>query len=184
MKIRQSLQQFSYLFYELKRMNNVHWWRWFGCWFTGGFWAIASYRIERSLYLLLGKGYPAIRILFTPLIFLLSPWFGRVEIHYRADIGKGFLILHPSLGAVVCGSSVIGDSLTLTGGNCIGGRKKMRDGEINIGNNVTLGINAMVLGPVKVGNNVQISPGAVVTNDVEDNKIVVALPSRVISLNN
>ena len=183
MSIRKSLQQFAFLFHELKRMNNTRWWRWFSCWFTVGFWSVGGYRIERSLYLLLGKGYSICHIFFSPIIFLLSPWFGRVEIHYRANIGKGLIILHPSLGSVVNGASIIGENLVLSGGNCIGGRKKLNPGDITIGDNVTLGINAVVLGPIKIGNNVQISPGAVVTNDVEDNKIVVAIPSRVISMN-
>lgn len=183
MRIRKSLQQYLYLMYELNRMNNIHWWRWFSCWFTVGFWSIASYRIERSLYLLLGKGYSVIRVFLSPLFFMLSPWLGRVEIHYRADIGKGFILLHPTLGAVISPASVIGENLTLTGGNCIGGRKKLSTGDISIGDNLTMGINSVVLGPIKIGNNVQISPGAVVTNDVENDKVVVAIPSRVISTN-
>jgi serine O-acetyltransferase len=183
MRIQQSLQQISNLYHELKRMNNTRWWRWLSCWFTVGFWSMATYRIERSLYLLLGNGYSVVRIILSPVIFLLSPWLGRLEIHYRANIGEGMIILHPSLGAVVNAASIIGTNLTLSGGNCIGGRKKMNPGDIKIGNNVTLGINAVVLGPVKIGNNVEISPGAVVTNDVEDNKIVVAIPPRVISMN-
>jgi len=114
---------------------------------------------------------------------MLSPWLGRVEIHYRADIGKGFILLHPTLGAVISPASVIGENLTLTGGNCIGGRKKLSTGDISIGDNLTMGINSVVLGPIKIGNNVQISPGAVVTNDVENDKVVVAIPSRVIYTN-
>jgi serine acetyltransferase len=122
-----------------------------------------------------------IRIIFSPLIFLFSPWLGRAEIHYRAKIGKGLIILHPTLGVVVSGASVIGENLTLSGGNCIGGRKKLNTGEILIGDNVTLGINSIILGPVKIGSEVEISPGAVVTNDVDNEKVVVAIPPRTIA---
>ena len=180
MKIKEAVKQFRYLFIELKRMNNIHWWRWFSCWFSEVFIVIASYRIERALYLIFGKFYSGIRIVLSPVSLLLRPWLGKCEIHYRADIGPGFIIYHPSLGVVINGSSIIGKYFTLSGGNCIGARRTLETGEILIGDNVTLGINAVVLGPIKIGDNVQISPCAIASNDIPDNHLLIAIPPRAI----
>jgi serine acetyltransferase len=175
--MRKSLQQLSYLFYETQQLNNQRWWRWLGCWFTNSFWAIACYRIERACYLLLGRGWSAIRILISPVLFFLHPWFGQADIHYRAEIGMGLKILHPQLGIVINGNAVIGDHCTLTGGNCIGGRKTLVKGSIRLGNHVSLGANAVVLGPVIIGDNVNIGAGAVVINDAPDNCFLVGVPA-------
>lgn len=158
-------------------MNNIHWWRWIYCWFSAPFWSVFLYRIDRALYLLLGKGWSVVRIVFLPLLFLLKPWFGALDIHYRANISKGLLILHPSLGVVINGSAVIGENLTLTGGNCIGGKSKLKPGDLVLGDNITLGANAVIIGPVKLGNNIQIGAGAVVIEDAPDNALLVGVPA-------
>ena len=176
-RINRSFQQIQFLFYEVRRMNNVHWWRWLNCWFTTSFWAVASYRLERSLFLFFGKAWSAFRIFLSPLIFLLTPWLAHSEIHYRADIGKGLLILHPSIGVVINGSAKIGENLTLTGGNCLGARKKLYPGDFIIGNNVSFGANAVALGPVIIGNYVNIGAGAVVIKDAPDNAVLVGVPA-------
>jgi len=180
MKIRLNiaLKQFNYLFCEVKLINNNRWWRWITCWFNSPFWVIANYRIERFLYLLFGSSWSVIRIVLLPINFLLKPWFSPAEIHYRADIRKGLMILHPNLGVVINGNTIIGESLLLTGGNCIGLRQKAGNGEFIIGNNVSLGANAVILGPVRIGNNVSIGAGAVVINDVPDNAIMVGVPAK------
>lgn len=176
-KFKEAFQQFQYLHFELKRMNNTRWWRWIDCWFSTSFWVIASYRIERSLYLIFGKGWSALRIILSPILFILSPWFGQVEIHYRADISKGLIVLHPSLGVVINGNAIIGENLTLTGGNCIGGRFKLKPGDLVLGNNISLGANAVILGPIKLGDNIQIGAGAVVIDDAPDSSILVGVPA-------
>lgn len=177
-RISKSLQQVSYLFFEIERMNNVHWWRWLSCWFTTSFWAVAFYRLERTMFLLFGKAWSAFRILLSPIIFLLHPWIGHSDIHYRAEIGKGLMVLHPILGTVINGSAVIGENLILTGGNCIGGRRRLSRGDLVIGDNVNLGANAVVLGPVTIGNNVKIGAGAVVIKDAPDNAVLVGIPAE------
>jgi serine O-acetyltransferase len=179
--MKKALQQFEYLFFELRAMNNTRWWRWLSCWFSSSFWAIAFYRIDRFCYLLFGRGWSVFRIFLSPLLFLLRPWIGYCEIHYRADIGKGLLILHPTLGIVVSGKAVCGQNLTLTGGNCIGGKPGVREGDIILGNGVSMGANAVVLGPVRIGNNVAIGAGAVVVMDVGDDETVVGVPAKPIT---
>lgn len=177
-----AFQQMAFLFYELKQMNNTRWWRWFSCWFSTSFWAIASYRLDRFFYLLLGRGWSGIRIILSPIFFLFRPWFGISEIHYRAEIGKGLIVLHPDLGVVISSKAIIGDHLTLVGGNCIGGRKKLSPGDLLIGDHVSLGANAVILGPVKVGNYVEVGAGAVVVKDVPDHAIVAGVPAVEIAL--
>jgi serine O-acetyltransferase len=156
--MKKSLKKIDFLFYELNKMNNTRWWRWLGCWFTTSFLVIASYRMSRCFYLAFGgKLFVAIKLILSPVLFIIRPWIGDHEIHYRADIGKGLSVLHPSLGIVVSAATTAGQNLVLTGGNCIGGRRSVRHGDIIIGDNTNLGANAVILGPIRLGNNIQIS---------------------------
>lgn len=111
-------------------------------------------------------------------MFLVRPWVRGAEIHYRAEIGKGMRILHPTLGIIVSGKSVCGENLVLTGENCIGSRPGTAEGAIKIGNNVSLGANAVILGPVTIGDNVQIGAGAVVVKDAPSNVVLVGVPAH------
>src|SRR5581483_3282678 len=95
------------------------WWRWLTCWFADSVMAITAYRLSRAMYLLLGPAWPAVSVVLLPLSVIARPWLGRCDIHYKADIGGGLLILHPALGVVVSGYAIVGSRLTLTGGNCI-----------------------------------------------------------------
>jgi serine O-acetyltransferase len=181
MSVRNAFQQLTFLIYELRRMNNTRLWRWLSCWFTTPFAVVFTYRLDRFFYLLLGKYWAVIRFLLSPIMFVARPWCGNCEIHYRAKIGRGLRVLHPSLGVVVSAYTIAGEELVLTGGNCIGGRQQLHTGDLVIGNNVNLGANATILGPVKVGDNVVIGAGAVVVNDIGSNETAVGVPARSIS---
>jgi serine O-acetyltransferase len=173
-RLRAAATQLGHLSYETRRLTGTKWWRWGNVWFTDTFWAIASYRLSRSAFLALGPAWPATRVAVSPLLHLARPWLGGCEINYRADIGKGLRILHPGLGVVISGKTVIGEHLVLVGGNCIGGRKALEHGDIEIGDNVLLGANACVLGPIRVGDNVRIGACAVVVKDLAPDAVVSA----------
>ncbi|MBC7814061.1 MAG: hypothetical protein H7175_23105 [Burkholderiales bacterium] len=181
-----AFHQLKYLYADLRRMVNVHWWRWYSVWFTTPFIAIFNYRLSRFFFLLLGKRfYPVLYTLLSPVFFILRPWFSGCEVHYKADIGPQFLILHPNLGVVVTQYTVAGKGLTLTGGNCIGrqAKKKALSGDyVVLGHNVTLGANASIIGPLTVGNNVFVGAGAVVVKDVEDNTTVAGVTAKPLHL--
>jgi len=104
----------------------------------------------------------------------------RHEICWKAEVGKGLRIIHPTLGIVIHGEAVVGKNCVLIGGNSLGGRKPIRRGQLILGNDVVLGIHSCVLGPVRVGNGVQIGAGAVVIHDQEDGAVVVGIPARAI----
>ncbi len=171
-------QQYLFLATDVQRMVNVHWWRWPWIPFTLPFSVVVSYRVSRSFYLLLGPVWGALRFALSPLAFILRPWMGNCEIHYRAQIGPGLKILHPSLGLVVSAHTVAGSGLTLTGGNCIGGRRPLEDGDICIGDGVSLGANAVLLGPARVGDRVTVGAGAVVVSDAVSGQVLVGVPAR------
>lgn len=173
-----AMDQWSFLLSEVKLVVNRKYWRWLTIWFGGCVWINISYRIDRSLFLIFGKTYPAVRPIFVPFFLVFAFLGGRHEIHYRAEIGRGLKIWHSSLGTVVSGYTVAGEDLTLTGGNIIGARKSLREGDIQIDSNVFLGGHATVLGPVKVGDNVQIGAGAVVVSDIRSGAIVAGVPAR------
>lgn len=150
-------------------------------WLSRVFWGIFLYRIERSGYLLLGKAYGYVRIIFIPLFNVIQAY-SNLDIHYKADIKGGMLVLHPSVGVVISGLSVIGKGLTLTGGNVIGGRAGCKPGEIIIGDHCNMGANAVVLGPVTLGNNISIGASAcVVHNCFTDNASLIGVPARMVN---
>jgi serine acetyltransferase len=82
--------------------------------------------------------------------------YSNLEIHYKADFKGGFMVLHASAGSVVSGLAIIGENLTHTRGNIIGGRTGCRLGELLKGDNCSLGANAVILGPIRLGNNIEV----------------------------
>lgn len=141
---------------------------------------IISYRIDRSGYLLFGASWTALRILLAPLNTFLALWSCRHEICWKAEVGKGLRIMHPTLGIVIHGEAVVGENCVLIGGNSLGGRRPIRRGQLVLGDDVVLGIHSCVLGPVRIGNGVQIGAGAVVVHDLKDGAVAVGIPARAI----
>jgi len=178
--LKQAFEQFNFMFYELTLVVNRRWWRWITCWLGGSAGVIVSYRLDRFGYLLFKNVWPAIRVLFYPIFLVLRMISASHEIHYAANIGRGLKILHPSLGVVINGKSILGEHLILTGGNCIGKRNAMGQGSLVVGSNVFLGANAVVLGPIRIGNRVQVGAGAVVIDDLPNNVVVVGVPAKII----
>lgn len=179
-RFKSALTQLHYLLYEVRQPIGSKPWRWLTCWFGGSVGVIISYRVDRFFYLLVGRPWALLRILLFPLFSVLRLLSANHQIHYRADIGKGLRILHPALGVVVSGHARIGKSLILTGGNCIGGRRALKPGELVLGDNITLGANAIVLGPVRIGSRTTIGAGAVVVKDSEDDVVLAGVPAHVI----
>ena len=124
-----------------------------------------------------GGGYFFVRVFFYPILCFIQA-LSRIEINYHADIGPGLKILHPSMGVVINGSCIIGDNLTLVGGNIIGLSKSVEGKDFVIGNNVTLGANACIIGPVRLGNNINIGALACVVKDAESNTTLVGVPAK------
>jgi serine O-acetyltransferase len=168
---------------EIRRLRSdvgvlMNWraWRWLTCWLRSQFWAVASYRLERALFLAAGPAWRIVHPPLRPLVGLVRP--GTVDIHCEASIGHGMLIAHPALGLVISAHAVIGERAVLTGGNCIGVRRELAAGDqLRIGNDVTLGANAVVLGPIRVGDSVVIGAGAVATHDVPDGAVLRSPPA-------
>lgn len=170
-RLRKAAEQLGHLAHEARQLNGDKWWRWGSVWFNESFQANVTYRLDRSAYLVLGDAWSAARVVLAPARFALRPWASRCDIHYRADIGRGFRILHPSLGVVVSGNAVIGENLVLVGGNCIGSQ---HDGAIVLGDDVVLGANACVIGPLTIGSSVRLGASALVTKDVDDGEVMLA----------
>jgi len=173
-----AFEQLQFMAAECAMIVNNRKWRWLTMWFGGSACIVLSYRIDRMLFLMLGRSYGLFRILFFPLFLFLRMASAKHEIHYRAEIGCGLRVFHPNLGIVVSGKCVIGNNLTLRGGNCIGGKKPLNHGDVQLGNNVSLGVNAVVLGPVTIGDNCTIGAGAVVLKNAESGASLVGVPAR------
>ena len=95
--------------------------------------------------------------------------YSNLDIHYKADIKGGLLVLHPSVGIVISGQAKIGKNLTLTGGNVIGAKRKTKKGEFEIGDNCNFGANATLIGPVVIANNISIGASACVIKNCLNN---------------
>lgn len=170
--------QFSYFVNDCKRICGKNKVRLVFIWLSRSFAGVFLYRIERSLFLLFGKYYSFIRILFLPIFNILQAY-SNIDIHYKADIKGGLLILHPSMGITISGMANIGENLTLTGGNVIGISKKCELDTFRIGDNCNLGANAVILGPIIIGNNITIGALACVTKSfTENNLTLVGSPAQ------
>lgn len=177
-------QQIRYFRQDLKRMLGKYKIRILHIWVSRVFWGIFLYRLERSLFLLLGKPYQYLRVIFLPFFNIIQAY-SNIELHYKSDIKGGLLILHPSVGVVISGLSVIGQNITLTGGNIIGSKPGCKYGDIKIGDHCTLGANAVILGPIMIGNGVNIGASACVIKDcLFDNATLVGVPAKVLNNNN
>ena len=152
--------------------------RWLVLFFEASAGVNISYRLDRLGYLLCGNAWTLLRLLLMPVFWFLRILSCRHELHFKANIGSGLRIMHPTLGVVVNGDAIIGKNLLLNGGNSIGCRKPIQRGDLVLGDDVQMGINACVLGPVKVGHRVKIGAGAVVIHDVRDDEAVVGVPAH------
>ena len=170
-------EQFYFFGDDIKRMLGKQKIRILFIWLSRSFWGIGLYRLERSLYLLFGKYYKGVRIVFIP-IFNLIQSYSNIDIHYHADIKGGINVLHPSIGIVVSGKAKIGKNLSLTGGNIIGVKEKCEPNSFIIGDNCTLGANAVILGPLMLGDSITIGASACLLKDcLISNSVLVGVPA-------
>jgi serine O-acetyltransferase len=170
-------EQLRFLFHELCLQTGGKPERWLVIFFESAG-VVLSYRLDRFGYLIFGKPWRAVRIVFWPVFLFFRLLSCRHEICYKAEIGCGLCIRHPTLGVVVHGEAIIGKNCLLLGGNSIGERRPLKRGELVLGDDVQLGINACVLGPARVGNSVVIGAGAIVVGDLPDNAVAVGVPAR------
>ena len=172
------MTQYRYFKLDVKRMLGKHKIRILHIWLSRSFIGVFLYRTERSLYLTFGKAYGILRILFLPLILPMQAYC-NIDIHYKAVIKGGLLILHPSVGCVISGAAVIGNNLTLVGGNVIGVKSGGGNVKIIIGYYCSLGANATVLGPITLGNYINIGASACVVHDfAKDHLTLVGVPAK------
>ncbi len=172
------IKQFNYFMQDVRRLLGKYTIRIVHIWLSRAFCGLFLYRFERGLYLSFGKFYKYARIILIPVYNLLQAY-SNMDIHYQADILGGLIVLHPSVGVVVSGKSIIGKNLTLTGGNIIGGRAGLKTGDIIIGDNCSLGANAVIIGPVIIADNTQVGASAcVVSNINEPGLTVVGVPAK------
>lgn len=172
-------QQMFFFSADLKRMLGKQKSRILYVWMSRTFWGIFSYRLDRGLFLLIGKPYKYFRIILLP-FFNLWQSYSNIDINYKAEVGKGMIVLHPSMGIVISGRSIIGERLTLTGGNVIGAKAGCNYGDLMIGNNCTLGANAVIIGPIKLANQISIAALACAVKDcLTDNILLVGIPAKI-----
>ena len=101
-----------------------------------------------------------------------------MDIHYKAKIQGGLLVLHPAVGIVISAKVTIGRNITLVGGNVIGFGSGDKE-EFRIGNNCSLGANAVIIGPLILEDNIKIGASACVVKSCEiKGAILVGVPAK------
>lgn len=172
------MTQLRYFIADVKAMLGKYKSRLIYIWLTRSFLGVFVYRFERSLYLIFNRYYTFVRLPFVPFSQLLQSY-SNIEIHYKADIKGGLKVLHPSVGVVVSGKSIIGKNLILTGGNVIGVKRNCGVGDFVIGDDRHMGANATVIGPVVLGDSVTIGASACVNRSfVESEVVLVGVPAK------
>ena len=76
MALRAAREQLKFLLYDATLLINKRWWRFWTVPFCPSFIAVAAYRIDRFLYLALGRVWTALRIILSPLSLIVHPWIG------------------------------------------------------------------------------------------------------------
>lgn len=102
------------------------------------------------------------------------------EIHPRARIGPGLLLVHSS-GVVIGPDVVIGARARIHQGVTLGEAVHTGDGvwaAPQLGDDVVLGAHAVLLGAVRVGDRAVVGANAVVTSDVAAGTTVAGVPAR------
>lgn len=173
--------QFGYFRKDVTRMLGKNKLRILVIWMSRGFIGVMLYRWERSLFLLFGPKYQYIRLLGIP-FFNIFQAYSNIDIHYKANIGGGLNILHPSMGVVISGRATIGANCTLIGGNVIGVENKKKSSFI-IGSNLHMGANSVIIGPLTLGTNCTIGAMACATRSFEENDItLIGIPAKPIGI--
>lgn len=169
------LEQIRFFMMDYRRMCGKRKIRLLYSWINRPMIGIWLYRFERSWYLTIGKTWSVVRVFLTPLLNL-GYAYSNCEIHYKASIGGGIMILHASPGIVISGQATIGDNLTLVGGNTVGVHAG-KAGKLIIGNNCYLGAHSVIIGPLELGDNLVVGACALVTKNFDGNQTLVGVPA-------
>jgi len=133
---------------------------------------IANFCTKKKIYYYWGIPY---------LVFykILVEWFFSIEIPWKVQIGKDFILYHGQ-ALVINDRVVIGKNCTIRQSTTIG-NKILQDGSSSaspvLGNNVDVGSNVCIIGDIYIKDNVKIGCGAVVTKNISGNCIVVGNPA-------
>lgn len=149
--------------------------------FNPGVLAVGLYRLSSTLRAL---PFPAryLALLLDRLNTLLT----GAQIPVAAEIGPGFVVMHPQ-AVVLAPNMSVGSNLTVVGPAVTIGWLEV-DGDpdaqcVSIGDDVVVGAGAKVLGPLSIGDRVQIGPNSMLTEDAADDATVFsAARTKVISL--
>ncbi len=145
-------------------------------WYEPSLWAIAVYRIGRSIQRLkpsfVGRILRSLHVVVFSVVTLLT----GIHIPRSCRIGAGLKIWHFG-GIFVSPDAVIGARCTLRQGVTIGNRLADHDVPV-IGDDVEIGVGALLLGDIRIGHRAVIGAGAVVLHDVPDDYVAVGNPAR------
>lgn len=128
------------------------------------FYAVVLYRISNKLYRMKLR-------FFGKLIWIVNRIVFSVDIDYRANIGRNFMLIH-GIGTVIGYDVTIGENVKIYQGVTLGGNGKQRNINNNIhtqpiiGNNCIIYTNACIFGAVIVSDNSKVKACKIITSDI------------------
>lgn len=118
----------------------------------------------------------ALVVLFRP----IAEGFSGARIMPGAEIGAG-LLLHQSVGVVICAEAIIGTNCTFYANACVVHRADGKGlGAPVIGNDVAISIGSYVVGHVRIGDGVIVGANSVVLKDIAAGCVAAGSPARVL----
>lgn len=128
------------------------------------FYSVLLYRLSHFLYKI------KLSIL-AKLVWIINRIIFSVDIDYRAEIGKNFMLVH-GIGTVIGFDVKIGKNVKIYQGVTLGGCGKTRNEDRKIltqpiiGDNCIIYTNVCIFGPVKVKSNTKVKACQVVLSDI------------------
>jgi len=140
------------------------------------FYMVFVFRLYSQLFALRGLR------LFSMIIYQVSKFIFKCDIHPAAKIGLGFHLVH-GFNVIIGCDAILGSNVCIFDGVSIGKKNVgSNDGMPNIKKNVIVGTGAKLLGDIDIEEGVLIGANSVVIHSILDKNVNVAgIPGKVIS---
>lgn len=143
--------------------------------FKPEFQTVLCYRIYSAIYKIRPRilGY---------LIYLATKLIYKCDIHPKAKIGSGFLLVH-GFDVVIGPQAILGNDVVVFNGVTLGKKYVgvLIDGMPKVGDRCVVGTGAKLLGGITIGQDVMIGANSVVLQDIPAGATCAGVPAKIIN---
>jgi serine O-acetyltransferase len=146
-------------------------------WGSEGFWALAIYRLQRSVLAISNRyvrAVPAVLLYLLRKIFVIAT---GVDLNPRCEIGPGLLIPHGAQIRII-EYTKIGSDCTIGHLSTIGAGTI--PGHATIGDHVYISCHVCILGPVDIGEGATIAASSLVISNVPAGHTAIGVPAKIL----